>query len=91
MEIKETLRQFIVENFMFGQQDADFADEDSFLEKGIIDSTGVLELVMFLEEKFGIKVEEEDLIPDNLDSLSKVADFVGKKVRQLEAGKAAAG
>jgi len=73
------IRNFIVENFLYGQDDG-FGDEVSFLEKGIIDSTGVLELVTFVEDKFAITVEDEELIPDNFDSLVKLSAFVARKM-----------
>lgn len=58
-------------------------DNDSFLDKGIIDSTGVLELVSFIEETFNFKVEDEELIPDNLDSLSKLTSYIKKKTENV--------
>ena len=77
-DIKDTLRAFVVENFLFGT-DEGLEDDTSFLEGGIIDSTGILELVSFLEEKFSFRIEDEELIPENLDSIEKVAQFVQKK------------
>ena len=79
IETKKKIREFIKSNFLLGN-DSNLKDDDSFLEKGIIDSTGVLELVSFLEETFGLKVEDEELVPDNLDSLIKVAEYVNRKV-----------
>jgi len=73
------IRQFIAENFLFGQE-KEFADEDSFLESGIIDSTGVLELVAFLDEKYGIAVSDEELLPQNLDSVANLAAFIARKL-----------
>ena len=74
------LRQFIVDNFLFGKQDAPLANSDSLLEQGIIDSTGVLELVGFLEQKYGITVQDEELVPENLDSIDRLVRFVSRKV-----------
>lgn len=79
MEAEMLIRNFIVENFLFGNKDALTGDEDSFLQKGLIDSTGILEVVSFIEEKFGIKVEDDDLLPENLDSIRRLADFVKRK------------
>jgi acyl carrier protein len=79
MSQKLEIRNFIVENFLYGQDD-DFGEEVSLLEKGIIDSTGVLELVSFLEDKFAISVEDQELIPDNFDSLSRLSTYVSKKM-----------
>jgi acyl carrier protein len=79
MEVEMLIRNFIVENFLFGNKDAPFGDEDSILQKGFIDSTGILEVVSFIEEKFGIKVEDDDLLPENLDSIRRLADFIMRK------------
>ena len=79
MEVKKQIRDFIVQNALFGSSERNFNDEDSFLEKEIIDSTGVLELVSFVEERFGIEVGDEELIPDNFDSISKLGEYVRKK------------
>ena len=80
MDIKKTLKEFIVESFLpFAGVDS-FEEDDSFMEKGIIDSTGVLELLEFIEEQFNITVEDEEVIPDNLDSLNKMTSFIGRKV-----------
>lgn len=76
--ITEEVRRFITQNYLLGQDHA-VGDSDSFLEHGIIDSTGVLELVAFLEEVYGITVEDEELIPENLDSIEKVAAYVSRK------------
>lgn len=75
------IRKFIVENFLFGQA-GDFADTASFLEQGIIDSTGVLELATHLEEAYGFKVKDEELVPENLDSVNAIASYVEKKLLQ---------
>lgn len=76
---KRKIREFIVENFLFGN-DEGLTDNVSFLEEGIIDSTGVLELVSFLEEDFDISVEDDELIPENLDSINNLDAFLGKKL-----------
>jgi len=79
MQHKQALREFIVENFLFGEGNG-LKDETSFLEEGIIDSTGILELVTYLEDTFGIEVEDEELIPENLDSISNVASYLERKI-----------
>jgi acyl carrier protein len=79
-KIKVKVRAFIIENFLFGE-DADLKDDTSFLEGGIIDSTGVLELIEFLEEEFNIEIDDEDMIPENLDSLDSLEKFVGKLLK----------
>jgi acyl carrier protein len=77
--MKQELRKFVVDNYLFGR-DVAFSDEDSFLEKGIIDSTGVLELVSYLESTYGIEVKDEELLPENLDSINNLARYLGGKL-----------
>lgn len=79
--IQQELRQFVIDNFLFGQGNGNLRNDDSFLDKGIIDSTGVLELVVFLEEKFHIKIQDRELIPDNLDSINNLVRFVESKLQ----------
>ena len=82
MEASEKeIRQFIVDNLLFGQEDVAINDRDSLLQLGIIDSTGVLELVAFLEQRFGIKVDDEELVPANLDSIHDLVRFIDAKSR----------
>lgn len=76
--IEEQVRQFITENFLFSEEKK-VADTDSFLENGIIDSTGVLELVSFVEEKFNVKVKDEEMVPENLDSINNLVKFIKSK------------
>ena len=83
MEIINTIRNFIIENFLF-EEDENLKEETSFLENGILDSTGILELIAFLEETYGIEVEDEELIPQNLDSITNVAQYVQKKQGALK-------
>jgi len=73
-DIKHDIRNFVVENFLFGQA-SDLTDESSFLEQGIVDSTGMMELVAHLERTYNIKVKDEELVPDNLDSINSIAAF----------------
>ena len=75
----EKIRKFISENFLFGKEPEGLTDDDSFLEKGIIDSTGVLELVAFVEETFGVKVADDELIPENLDSVNHLINYISAK------------
>ncbi len=77
-ETKENIRAFVVENFLFGN-DENLKDNISFLDEGIIDSTGILELVSFLEEEFSITVEDEELVPENLDSINNVTAYLERK------------
>lgn len=78
MEVGAVIRQFIIENFIF-EENSSLNGETSFLESGIIDSTGILELVSFLEENFGISVADEELVPENLDSIANVVAYLGRK------------
>ncbi len=78
-KLKDKIRQFIVENFLFGD-DNGLKDDTSFLDEGIIDSTGILELVSFLEEEFSISVEDEELIPEYLDSIMNVVAYLERKM-----------
>ena len=80
MEAREEIMNFIIENFLYGKDDNSLSGDVSFLEKGIIDSTGVLELVSFIEEKYGFSVSDDELIPDNFDSLNKLENFVTQKM-----------
>jgi len=74
------IKSFIVSNFLFGQGGDSLSGEESFLDRGIIDSTGVMELVSFIEEQYGITVGDRELVPENLDSLSNVSRFVAGKL-----------
>ena len=72
------IRTFIIENFLF-EEDENLKEDTSFLENGIIDSTGVLELVMFIEETYGITVDDDEIVPENLDCISNIAKFIQRK------------
>ena len=78
-ETRDKIRAFIMENFLFGN-DQGLNDDTSFLDEGIIDSTGILELVSFLEEEFSISVEDEEILPENLDSIKNVVAYLGRKI-----------
>jgi acyl carrier protein len=79
--IQEEVRKFIIHTFLFGQGDG-LTDDESLLEKGILDSTGVLELVSHLESTYDFKVADDELLPDNLDSVDAISAFVGRKRSQ---------
>jgi len=79
MDIEKEIREFIVMNFLYGAKDVELKENDSFIEMGIIDSTGVMELVNFLEGKFGITFIDDELTPDNLDTVQKIFQFVKSK------------
>jgi len=73
------LREFIAENFLF-RADADISDNQSLLESGVIDSTGVLELIAFLESTYGISIADEEIVPENLDSIDSIASYLARKL-----------
>lgn len=77
--IESRLRTFIQDNFLFADNLDAFADDASLIEAGVIDSTGVLELVSFLESDFGITIADADIVPENLDSIGSIAAFVRSK------------
>ena len=79
MDYLERVRLFVIDNFLFGDEQA-LNEGTSFLESGIVDSTGILELVTFLETTYNIKIEDNELIPENLDSLKNIAIFLKKKL-----------
>lgn len=77
--ITSTVSAFLIDNFRFGDTSVAIVPDESLIEAGVIDSTGVLELVAFLEERFGIAVEDADIVPENLDSLAAIARYVEQK------------
>jgi acyl carrier protein len=79
MDYAKELRAFIVTNFLYGEGTS-LKDDTSFLESGIVDSTGMLELIMFLETKYGVKVAPEEMLPENLDSITHVVHFLQTKL-----------
>jgi len=79
MDVASQIRNFIVEDFLYGDTTVPLGEDESLLQKGLIDSTGILEVVQFLEGRFGIAVEDEELVPENLDSISAIARYVMRK------------
>lgn len=79
MTLHAELRRFIVENYLLTCDDSSLGDADSLTERGILDSTGALELVMHLEDRYGVTVQDEELHPDNLDSIDRIAAFIERK------------
>ena len=86
-DVKSTIRTFIIENYLFGD-DEGLEESTSFLDEGIVDSTGILELIEFISEEFSIMVEDEELVPENLDSIDNVAAFIGRKTVQASSAAA---
>lgn len=83
MECEEQVRQFIVDNFLFGD-DEGLSNEGSLSQNGIVDSTGILELVMFVEETFSISVEDHELIPEHFDSVVNISRYIYQKQLVLD-------
>jgi len=79
MHIEQEIKTYILENYLFTDDDSQLSSADSFLEKGILDSTGILEVIYFIEEEYGLKVEDEEMIPENLDSVEYLVAFVKRK------------
>lgn len=76
---KEELKIYILENFLFTDDQSELGDDDSFMEREIIDSTGILEVIEFIEERCDIKIDDEEMLPENLDSVNRVIAFVDRK------------
>ncbi len=81
LTLQHELRNYIMENYFFGQGES-LGNDDSFMELGIIDSTGVLELISHLEERYSIEIASEELIPENLDSIERLTRFVSRKLTE---------
>jgi acyl carrier protein len=79
METNQRVREFVTSNF-FVSDSASLTDGASLLDLGVVDSTGVLEIIGFLEQAFGVKVEDDEIVPANLDSIDRIAAYVGRKL-----------
>lgn len=79
MSVEERIREFILDNYIFSDDQSALGNEDSFLGKGIIDSTGVMEVILFLEQEFGLQVNDDEIVPENLDSVTNIAAFIKRK------------
>lgn len=84
-DIKDTIRSFIIENFLFGDTSQPIEDGTSLIDNGYVDSTGVLELVFHIEQSFGIKVADNEIVPANLDSVGAIAAYVERKQQSAAA------
>lgn len=82
--IETDVREFVTDNFLFGRTNVSLDGDDSLLEEGLIDSTGVLELVTFIEDRFDVTVEDDELVPDNLDSINRLITFIEGKVEEAK-------
>lgn len=81
MAIRDQVRTFILNNYLFSDDQARLSDSESLMRGGTLDSTGVLELIMFMEETFVIKVADDEMIPANLDSVQSIVSYVERKLR----------
>ncbi len=79
MSVENKVRSYILENYLFTNDESALNSHDSFLDKGILDSTGILEVIYFLEAEFDIKIKDEEMLPENLDSVTRICDFVDRK------------
>jgi acyl carrier protein len=79
-QVEDKLRKYIADNILFSKKGYPYPDDASFLEKGIIDSTNIMELIMLIEEEFGVSTEDSEIVPDNFDSISKLAHFTKSKM-----------
>jgi acyl carrier protein len=84
MNIEQQIRDYIAKNLIFSNNGYQYADETSFLEEGIVDSQGVMELVLFVEDAFGVKVDDQEIIPDNFDSITNLTAYVRRKTNQVQ-------
>lgn len=79
MNTEQQLRDYILENFLFTDDQSALDNNDSFLNRGILDSTGILEVIHYLEDEFSIHVEDDEMIPENLDSVDNIMSYLSKK------------
>jgi acyl carrier protein len=81
MQTESKVREFVLKNYLFTTEQSALKSEDSFMKSGIMDSTGILEMIMFLHDEFGVDVMDDEMIPENLDSVQNVVAFLGKKLQ----------
>jgi acyl carrier protein len=79
-DIKQKVRDFVVENFLFGEADERLLDSSSLLQEGFVDSSGVMEMLLFLDEEFGVEVPPKDLLEDNLGSINLIANYISRRL-----------
>ena len=77
--LRDRIQKFILENYLFTDDPSALGLDDSLLGRGIVDSTGMLEIIMFIEEQLGVTVKDEEMVPENLDSVNRIAAFVDSK------------
>ena len=79
MLVEKKIREYVLENYLFTDDESELSNDDSFLDKGILDSTGILEIINLIEDDFNVNVEDNEMIPDNLDSVNKIVSYVERK------------
>lgn len=80
MPLESKVRDFVLKNYLFTAEQSALKSEDSFMKNGIMDSTGILEMIMFLHDEFGVDVMDDEMVPENLDSVNNVVAFLTKKL-----------
>lgn len=79
MTVEQVIREYVLENYLFTDDESELSNNDSFLNKGILDSTGILEIINLIEDEFEIKVDDDEMIPENLDSVDNIVAYVARK------------
>ena len=79
MSVENRIRNYILENYLFTDDQGMLGSDDSFLQKNILDSTGMLEVIYFIEDEFAVKVQDEEMVPENLDSVNRIVAFLERK------------
>lgn len=79
-EIRSSIRKFLLENYLYGYEENELEEDMSILEMGVLDSTGIIELVVFIEENFGFEVPDRDIMPENMDSINFISNYIYKKL-----------
>lgn len=80
MSIEKKLRQYVLDNYLFTDDQSALVNEDSFLERGIIDSTGILEMISYINKEYNIVISDDEMIPENLDSINNLVAFITRKL-----------
>ncbi len=82
MSSEDKIRRFILENYLVTDDQSELNNDDSFLDQGILDSTGILEIIFFIEDEFGIKIKDDEMVPENLDSVNRIVAFIERKQQE---------
>jgi acyl carrier protein len=80
--IKNEIKKFLIENFLFGDDSIEIVEDESLMDQGLIDSTGILELITFIENTYNIKIDNNEIIPENLDTLDNMQKFLSIKIEK---------